>query len=331
MRGRRAGAVLTACAAALAATVTAGTPAEAAAGPMGRTTYVIAMMDGRADALAVRLATYVFAGDGTVTEKYWAWRQDAVSGKGNVRWTKPSSGYTTAGCRRACPVRTPYGFQHAPRTYRGHWTMASDDVLDITWSPTYPVERWHLDGGTPGIVGARLLSARGDAEGWGVGSDASATRGVSLAAVHATSGWFTGPFVENAYDAATRHLTAGFNTRDYSLCPGGRCLQGLNVTSADRRTWYHSYLAADPARDGRKVYWNNQTGVVQQLENPGTVCISASGGGHTNALLEALDDDGNFVGFVGVEASLNQRKFGQDVVAAYAMTVPAMLPALGAG
>jgi hypothetical protein len=107
-------------------------------------------------------------------------------------------------------------------------------------------------------------------------------------------------------------------------------MQSRAMTDSNRSNWYHSYFAANAAVDGRKVYWNNQRGVVQQLENPNTTCISASGGGHTNALLQAIDDNGQFVGFVGVEASLNQKKYGQAVVAAYAMLTPSLLPAIGA-
>ena len=329
--GRRLGAVLAVLATLFATQAAAGGPASAASLPLGRRTYVVTMMDGRPGTLAVRLATYLFGTDGTVTERYWAWRQDAVTGKGNVRWTKPASGYTTTGCLRACPVRTPYGFQKgvAPHVHSGRWSMQANDVLAIRWSPTAAPERWQLDGGQPGIVGARLVSGTANAGGWGIGSNASPDRGLTISDIYGTGRWITGPFAENAYAPTTKHLAIGWSAADYSLCSTGRCMQGRQLTSADRRTWYHSYFAADPAVDGRKVYWNNQTGIVQQLENPTTVCISASGGGHTNALLQALDDDGGFVGFVGVEASLNQRKYGQDIVAAYAMMNPWMLSAIG--
>jgi hypothetical protein len=307
------------------------TAAQASNLPGERSTFVVTTMDGKANALVVRLATYTFSVKGTVTERYWAWRQDGISGKGNVRWTKPGSGYTTSGCLHSCPVRTPVGFQKgaAPNVFTGHWSMDSAHELSIRWTPRYPVEHWHLDSSQPGIVGARLTSGGATARGWALGSNASASRGLSLATIYQDSSWITGPFAENTYATATKHASIGWSAADYRLCATGRCLQSRKVSGADKRSWYSSYFAADPAVDGRKVYWNNQTGVVQQMENPGSVCISASGGGHTNALLQALDDDGHFVGFVGVEASLNQRKYGQDIVAAYTMMVPSMLSAIG--
>lgn len=335
-RGRR-WATVTAAAGVLAASLCAQTALAPVSGaattglPGGRRTYVIAMMDGKAKALAVRLASYQFATNGTVTETYWAWSQSGISGSGNARWTKPSSGYRTTGCRYTCPVRTPVGFQKGakPHVFTGRWSMESASVLAIRWSASYPVERWQLDTSRPGTVGARLLSARNGGRGWGVGSNAPAGKGVSLSQVYA-SGWITGPFAENSYSPTSKNVWIGWSARDYALCSTGTCLQGTKMTGADRRQWYHSYFAANPAVDGRKVYWNNQTGVVAQLESPKSVCISASGGGHTNALLQALDDDGRFAGFVGVEASLNQRKYGQAVVAAYAMLPPSLLPTIGA-
>jgi hypothetical protein len=299
--------------------------------PGGRTNWTMAMMDGKPEALSVRLATYQFASNGTVTEKYWAWSQNAITGKGNVSWTKPFSGYRTTGCRYACPVRTPVGFQKGskPHAATGRWSMESSNVLAIRWSTTYPVERWQINTNEPGIAGGKLISARNGGYGWMIGSNASLSRGDSLARVY-ESGWINGPFAENAYSPTTKVSWIGWSARDYTVCPTGTCMQAKKMTSADRAQWYHSYFAGDPAVDGRKDYWNNQTGVVQQLENPNTTCISASGGGHTNALLQVIDDNGQFVGFVGVEASLNQRKYGQAVVAAYAMLNPSLLPAIGA-
>jgi hypothetical protein len=306
-------------------------PAGAVGLPGGKRVYTIAMMDGKPQALAVRVAIYEFSLSGIVTERYWAWTQSGISGSGNASWTKTPSGYRTTGCRYTCPIRTPIGFQKtvSPRVYIGKWSMESSSVLTIKWSPTYPTERWRLDTSQPGLVGAQLLNARYTAYGWGIGSNTSASQGVSLSTVY-NSPWIAGPFVENAYSPINKSSWIGLSAQDYALCNGGTCLQSTAMTDTNRTKWYHSYFAANPAVDGRKVYWNNQTGVVQQLESPKTSCISAPGGGHTNALLQALDDDGRFVGFVGVEASLNQRKYGQAVVAAYTMLMPSLLSVIGA-
>jgi hypothetical protein len=289
---------------------------------------VVSVIGGPMNAMAVRLATYQFRTDGTVTERYWSWRQDALVGKDNVSWSKPASGYTTAGCTHACPIRTPVGFQRGRlgTLHDGTWSVDSAGNLAIRWSPR-SVETWSLDTSVSGLVGARLV-AGGGARGWALGSNASLSRAVDMRAIYASDRLY-GPLAQNAYGRPTDFLNIGFHAPDYRLCASGKCMQGVGVTATNKSSWFSSYWAANPTTDGRKVFWNNQTGAVQQFEQPGSVCISARGGGHTDALLQALDDSGRFVGFVGVEASLNQRKTGQAIVSAFTMVLPSVLSTVG--
>jgi len=308
----------------------AATPARAAASaqlPGGRSTYVVSLLGGPMNAMSVRLAIYQFRTDGTVLERYWAWRQNSISGDHNNLWTKVPSGYTTAGCLHACPIRTPVGFQSgkAGTPYMGRWSVGPDGLLSISWTPR-STERWSLDTSVPGVVGARLQGGTG-ARGWGLGSNASPDAAVGLDTIYASQRLY-GPLAQNAYGKATQDLFNGWHAPDYQRCASGLCMSGVGVTAPDKRSWFSSYLAANPAVDGRKVYWNNQTGVVQQMEAPGSECISANGGGHTDALLQALDDSGQFVGWVGVEASLNKRRPGQAVVGAFAMVLPSVSSAI---
>ncbi len=301
--------------------------ASSATLPGGRATYVVSLLGGPTNAMAVRLAIYQFRADGTVAERYWAWRQNGIVGDHNNLWTKVPSGYTTAGCRHACPIRTPVGFQSGKpgATFWGRWSVGPDGVLTIRWTPR-STERWSLDTSLPGLVGARLQGA-GGARGWGIGSNAGPDAAVDLGTIYASQRLY-GPLAQNAYGTPTEDLFSGWHAPDYQRCASGLCMSGVGVTAPDKRSWFSSYLAANPKVDGRKVYWNNQTGVVQQLEAPGSECISANGGGHTDALLQALDDDGRFVGWVGVEASLNKRRPGQAVVGAFAMVLPSISSAI---
>jgi len=305
---------------ALICSLTSALPARAASLPAGRANYVVSAIAGRPGAMVVRLAMYQFLTDGRVVEQYWTWKQNSISGKGNARWTKPSSGYRTAGCRRNCPIRTPVGFQSGRRGWRatGHWSV-DGGVLSIRW-PT-STERWQLDTGTDGVAAGRMISSDPQVRGWALGSNASLARGVPIRSLY-TAQRFYGPLAQNAYGSPTKTTAIGFAYQGYRLCSNELCMQGAAVTAGDKRTWFSSYWAANPARDGRKVFWNFQTGAVNQLEQRGSTCISASGGGHTDALLQALDDSGRIIGLVGVEASLNQRKPGQAVVGAFAMTLP---------
>lgn len=305
----------------LAGTTAIATPARADALPGGKANYVVSVIGGAVNATGVRLATYAFRTDGTVVQEFWVWRQDRISGKGNARWTKPLSGYTTTGCLRPCPIRTPVGFQAGRRgtVITGRWVV-DGSTLTVRFG-TGTAEHWRIGAGLNGVASASLITSSPQVHGWAIGSNASLRRAVGMRTIHAAQRFY-GPMALNPYGSATTMTHIGFAYQGYRLCSNGLCMQGTSVTAADKRSWFSSYWAADPARDGRKVFWNNQTGTVQQTEQPGSVCISATGGGHTDALLQALDDSGHIVGLVGVEASLNQRKPGQAVVGAFAMVLP---------
>lgn len=289
--------------------------------PGGKANYVVSVIGGPVNATAVRLGTYRFLTDGRVVEEVWSWRQNSISGKGNTSWTKPSSGYRTSGCRYNCPIRTPVGFQSGKHggTLTGRWTVSGSTVT-ITWS-TNSSERWTVDTSMSGVAALSLQHSDSQVRGWALGSNASLNQGVTMRTLYSAQRFY-GPLAENAYGSATKFSHIGFAYADYNVCSTGLCLQGKSVTAANKKTWFSSYWAANPAKDARKVYWNNQTGAVQQFEQPGSTCISASGGGHTDALLQALDDSGRIIGVVGIEASLNQRKPGQAIVSSFAMVLP---------
>ena len=305
----------------LAGSTAVATPASAATLPGGKANYVVSVIGGTVNATGVRLASYAFRSDGTVVQEYWAWRQDRITGKGNASWAKPFSGYKTTGCLRPCPIRTPVGFQSGRRgtVIVGKWSM-SGSTLTIRFGQG-TAEHWRIGAGMSGVASASLISSSPQVHGWAIGSNASLTRAVGMRTIYAAQRFY-GPLAQNSYGSATTMAHIGFAYQGYRLCSNGLCMQGTNVTSANKRTWFSSYWAANPTRDGRKVFWNNQTGSVQQTEQPGSTCISATGGGHTDALLQALDDSGRIVGLVGVEASLNQRKPGQAIVGAFAMVLP---------
>lgn len=325
---RRTVAVLGALTGLLAGLLTAAAPAQAAVAlPGGRPAFVVSTLTGPVNRINVRVAKYQFARSGVVTQEYWSWRQNMITGKDQGYWTKPSSGYSTYGCRFSCHIRTPVGFQsgRSGTPQSGRFSV-SGTVLTIVWS-TGVAERWRVNTSQPTVAGLTLISTDRTARGWGLGSNSGLGRAVGMRDIY-NAKRFYGPYASNAYGRATIYSNVGFNYTDNVLCGNGICMQGKHVTAADKRTWYSNYWAANPAKDGRKVFRNHQTGVVQQIEAPGSTCISR-GGGHTEALLQALDDQGRIVGLVGVEASLSQQRTGQAVVTAFAMVQPAVRSALG--
>ncbi|PZS33197.1 MAG: hypothetical protein DLM59_06805 [Pseudonocardiales bacterium] len=306
------------------------TPAQAAAAPNlpgGRANYVVVAIGGPANAMYVRLATYQFATNNTMTEKVWSWRQNSISG--TAANMKRSTGYTTSGCLRACPIRTPINFQPGgvPVTATGTWRLDSYGHLSIGWS-WGAGETWRLDNSQAGFTSMSIWSSnQAIVKGWGFGSNAAATSGATISQAYAAARLY-GPLVQNVYGANTQHLNLGFNFPDYNRCSNSTCLEGKGNTAADKRTWFNSYIGGNPNTDGRKNYWNFQTGGVAQMEQPGTVCISTNGGGHTAAMLQVIDDTGHFRGWVGVEASIVQMYWGRAIVGAFATVQPGMLTTL---
>ncbi len=290
--------------------------------PGGRPNYVVGTLTGTYNRLVVKIAEYTFRTDGTLSQRYWTWKQDSVTGDGNARYMKPASGYTTQGCRYACPIRTPVGFQHGGTGLlgTGQWARRVDGTISIAF-PGRSLEVWQVR--TSPTLASLVLSRAGGNRGWGLGSNAPFSQAGTMTDFYNTTRIY-GPFSENVYDAVTYDKHVGFRNIDFARCTSGKCLQVKGYASADKRTWFHSYLATDPVADGRKMFWNVQTGVVNQMESPGAVCISTKGGGHTYAMLQAIDDNGRLVGVVGVQASINQRRHGQDMVGSFAMVPPAL-------
>jgi hypothetical protein len=290
--------------------------------PGGRPNYVVSTLTGRYNHLVVKLAQYTFSTDGTLSQRYWTWKQDSVTGDGNAKYTKVASGYTTQGCRFACPIRTPVGFQHGGngRLTTGQWTRRLDGTVAVSF-PGASTEVWQVR--TSAALASLVLSHSSGNRGWALGSTAPLSLARDMTAFYNTTRIY-GPAAENVYGARTFYTHLGFHNIDFTRCSNGTCLQAKGYASGDKRSWFHSYLATNPAADGRKMFWNLQTGAVSQMENPGTVCISVKGGGHTDALLQAIDDNGRLVGVVGVEASINQLKHGQAIVGSFAMLPPSL-------
>lgn len=290
--------------------------------PGGRPHYVVATLTGRYNHLVVKLAQYTFRTDGTLSQRHWTWKQDSVTGDGNARYTKVASGFTTQGCRFACPIRTPAGFQHGGNGLltTGQWTRRVDGTVAVSF-PGASTEVWQVRTGS--ALASLVLSRAGGNRGWALGSTAPLSLARDMTAFYNSTRLY-GPGAENVYAATTFDKHVGFRNVDFTRCSNGTCLQAKGYSSTNKRSWFHSYLATNPATDGRKMFWNVQTGAVNQMENPGSVCISVKGGGHTYAMLQAIDDNGRLVGVVGVEASINQLKHAQAIVGSFAMVPPSL-------
>ncbi len=278
-----------------------------AAVPGGRASFVASVMGAAYNAAWLRMGTWSFSPSGTVTETYWMWNQLDAPTTTNTTANRARSGYTTSGCPQVCDVWTAKGFEPdaPPQERTGTWTYDDLGQVRIRWpadrSETYRVvERGSYvelalithDYPEVSTVYAAVF-----------GSHASLSEGATRDQIADAGDLDFTSHVQN-WDAVTETSTGTITFAQYHRCAASPTLQGINPAV------YHTYFAGDPASDGRKTYWYHQLTVVAQTSH----CANIDRGGHTYQLLQILDDDGRFVGWVGGEASLLARRNGASII-----------------
>jgi hypothetical protein len=263
--------------------------------PGGRGNFVTAVMSDNGTSSWVRLAQYSFRADGTIRQDFWFWDQNTMTGWENT-------GITTSGCEYSCSVRTAERFEDSnstyPKTLFGSYTVSASAV-SVTWS-SGSSESWSLTNQSTASRLALTSSTYGATHGWSWGSTRGFSSYATIAEMEAHSGTYTGPFQQNNWGSSASGTTS-LNLAGFSMC-NGSC---LNQTTATTK----SYLAGP--NNSRKTFYNRQRFDVDPSN-----CIG-SGGGHLNPLLQIIDDDGMFRGWVGVEASLYSEQPGSAIVAIY--------------
>lgn len=291
--------------------------------PGGRSNYVICVMGGAVNAKFVRIAQYTFTAgagsSGTVSEQFQYWNQSTFTG--NALTNKVLTGYTTSGCTNTCTVKTPIGFQpgNAWKTLSGTYTIDVYGHIVITWTGGQ-YETWAPSSPKSYYTRFDIWNSNYNLQhGWGFGSNASFSTAATMATIKAAGILNDYDYWQNSYGVADQQNTNGYqNPPLYDICSTNVMSLpnsgGLPVCSS---SYWRSYFAGNPSTDGRKTYWQHQLGSVACSDSLGssTTCIS-TGGGHTWALLQVIDDSGNFRGWVGVEASLHIKATGNAVVAA---------------
>ena len=299
--------------------------------PDGRRYYVLSMMGGVSTTSRWSiLRTYEFSGynteSGSVVAASWVWAQDKFTG--DATENKIDTGYTTCGGEYCGVVRTPVGFEPGSMGAEliGDYYLDSNGRINITW-PSGKNEIWSISSPKPYSYSMITIfhSNYNVSHGWGFGSN------TPLLGVGATiddiknrgnlsfqDQWY------NGYDIADTQSVTYMAISNHSVCSSVAMMnRETNIPLVCDR--WHSYIAGDPSVDSRKNYWNQQLGEVgcedayypQQcpIDNCAQYVISP-GGGHTFAMLQVLDDEGVFRGFVAAEASLDHRSSGGAIVGA---------------
>ncbi|UED84151.1 hypothetical protein [Streptomyces profundus] len=249
----------------------------------------------------VRLGTYELAADGTVTEDHWHWTQ-------RRRETRSSTGVEAAGCpTRSCVVRTAHGYQStgAPQSLSGSYTLDAG-LLRITWDGGQGWEEWRVAEAADGALATLDFerSSFGATHGFGYGSNAAWSARASAATVAAADhAAFDHDYFlwKVSAENTSPHIDTGsgspFWMRDWSVCGSGRCLAGRTASATD----YYVTPANTATNHRRDTLWHWRTSLA---DGRGEHCYT--GNSHVKPMIQIIDDEGTFHGWVGVEASLNQ-------------------------
>jgi len=285
--------------------------------PGGRPRFVVSIMGGGFNAYWVRLAQYTFiagpGGVGTVRQSYWMWHEAHFVG--TAKRNKVGTGYVTRGCAAACAVRTPLGFQPgapAMATLAGRYRFDRYGRLVVEW-PGRRVEVWTVRAAGPRMT--RLVlhhTTLGGLYGDGLGSTASFAAGASRDEVARAD--VTGVQRLASYGDRGRYPVRTSRWSTNVVAPLRRC-GGTSACLFNTGPAWRSAIVV-PSGLGRRAFWQHQ---LQGSDGDVGRCFGP-GGGHTVALLQALDDTGHFAGFVGAEASFNGRSRHNAVVGQLVLT-----------
>lgn len=276
-------------------------------GGMSRFTAAIGKVDAETNENWVRLANYSFTSDGKVSESHYHWSQ-------RERVTRSYTGVQAQGCpSRDCEVQTANGFQSTspPEKLNGTYTV-DGNILKITWDEA-GTEQWDISQAIEGKL-AKIEyrdSSYGATHGFGYGSSAQWGDRASMSDIAAFDhGKFEHEYYLWKTDNGDPYVDEGsgspFWMRDWTECAGGDCLGGKNGGDSDGTEYYLSKPNSDSS-DRRDTLWHWRT---ELADGRGEYCYT--GNSHVKPMMQVIDSDGGFHGWVGVEASLSQTSPGTD-------------------
>ncbi|MFC0529287.1 hypothetical protein [Phytohabitans kaempferiae] len=290
--------------------------AQAAALPLGKANFAIAIGGLRASSVEnwVRLGQYTFGTDGTVTERHWHWSQ-------RVRVTRSYTDFTASNCAdRNCRVATGGGYQStgASKTLTGTYSVTAG-TLRVNWS-SGQWEEWTLTTKADGALANVELKANnfGATHGFGNGSNAAWAARKSLSSIASTD-WSR--YIHRYHLWKTSEVSADpyidtgdgnpFWLRNWNVCTGSQCIAGETGTpGTSTATEYYIAPANSPTGHRRDTLWGWR---LKHAIDRKETCYT--GNSHVKPMIQVVDDNGVFHGWVGVEASLNQTVPAQGALA----------------
>ncbi|MEU6740907.1 hypothetical protein [Streptosporangium sandarakinum] len=323
----------------LAITVLPARPAIAAVSasplPGGKTTYVISQGHLKAASQQnwVRLGSYRFAADGTVSAALYLWWQRHPKARQRTGTVPDPSCTTRAGGvasrPRACEVLTAGGFTGAPDESRtGTYTVAGN-VLTIRWKIAQTwTEQWYVRPSPDGrLARLDLKQSTLATHGYGYGSNAALGTRRAMSSVKAFPGslrqdltsWAGGelvtsgnqPFGHSAFrSCATTSCLTYLQPSSRGACQkSGGCPRYGGGTRSDVSSIQY-YLTMISKADRRDTLWHWCTCLAMER---GEFCYT--GNSHVKPLMQIIDDTGAFRGWVGAEASFSTGSRAADMLA----------------
>lgn len=307
-------------------------PATAAAMPGGKTNFVVALGSftaGSARDNWVRLGDYQFSTSGTVQARTYLWWQRNPVGREGTGATPDGSCSTKALATgqpvvRECQVLTASGFMSGPTETRTGTYTVTGEVLRITWNigQTWS-EQWTITS-SPDNKLARLdfKSNTLATAGYAYGSNASLSTGRPMATVKTFTGTLKHDYRGWAHDKLEGSTSAGgaFDLAKFRTCATmtwcltylqpqspnackatGGC-DGTGGGSPINDSSLQNYVVRVSSHDRRDTHWHWCTCLTRNKNGTDReTCYS--GNSHVKPMLQILDDDAGFRGWVGVEAS----------------------------
>ncbi|MGJ6969162.1 hypothetical protein ACSDR0_45460 [Streptosporangium sp. G11] len=303
-------------------------PAHAAALTGGKAYFVVALGHLRATSHSnwVSLGSYTFGTNGSVSAAVHHWSQTTPvqrTGTGAV----PSGGCSqpvstpSPTLVRPCEVLTAGGFMGAPNRSRTGTFGVADGVVTINWTDTQGgSQQWYV---TDGPKMAALTykydtKAQQYGQGYGFGSNSPFTERRAMSSVRSFPGTLKQDLRTWAHDQLgsssgqtwthTAFTTCTTTTwcltyrqpNSSAVCQQSGCPGYGGTPGGGGDSSLQNYVVKVSSYDRRDTYWHWCTCLAK---GRGESCYT--GNSHVKPMLQILDDDGAFHGWVGVEASFS--------------------------
>lgn len=287
----------------------------------------------------VSLAYYNFETDSTLSAEYWIWAQANPAPRVQSGATPDASCTGAEAHARACPMLVPQGWFQKGAGASGHYDFNEAGQLQINWGSGID-EIWTLTRSFDDTAGTYVTFAlaSGTHFNYGImfGSNAPFSSNAPLGAI---AGVQDQPFAwiraqpNDPVSFQWNVIGAGWSadTGPYTACASSPFLTarhdctglGYCECGSDPNHWSSGYVHQGGDRCDAWNHWC-------ECLTSGALCYE--GNSHVKPMMQAVDSNGNWVGWIGVEASFYPKAGnpGGDMLGLFAIG-EATVHAFGAG